>query len=266
MTDLSIVLCQTNIVWQNKKANVQNIENNYFNHIKSNEVDLILLPEMFLTGFTMDTTQFAEKMTGSTIKWLQQWAKLLNTQIWGSLIIEENDQYFNRFVIVSEKGVETYYDKVHLFRMGDENNHYSQGSNRVVYQLKGWNILLQVCYDLRFPVFSRNKNINGEKEYDVIVYVANWPKVRSYIWSNLLQARAIENQVYSIGVNRVGLDGHQIDHSGDSAVINPWGQVIYKSLPSQPDIQLVQLKKSVLNDIKNKFPAYLDADEFKLLS
>jgi predicted amidohydrolase len=264
MNDLNIVLCQTDIVWQNKNANIENIENNYFSHIKANTVDLILLPEMFLTGFTMKTSQFSEKMTGSTIKWLQKWAKTLQTQIGGSLIVEDNNQHFNRFVIMSEKGIETYYDKAHLFRMGDENNHFSKGSNRVVYQLKGWNLLLQVCYDLRFPVFSRNRNINGEKEYDVIIYVANWPKIRSYIWSNLLQARAIENQVYSVGVNRVGVDGNQVDHSGDSTVINPWGQVIYKSLPGQPDIQLVQLKKSVLDYIKTKFPAYLDADEFVL--
>jgi predicted amidohydrolase len=134
----------------------------------------------------------------------------------------------------------------------------------IVYQIKGWNLLLQVCYDLRFPVFSRNRTINNKKEYDVIIYVANWPKIRSFIWANLLQARAIENQVYSIGVNRVGVDVNHIDHSGDSSVINPWGQVIYKSLPNQPDIQLVQLKKSVLENINTKFPAYLDADEFTL--
>lgn len=264
MTDLNLILCQTDIVWEDKQANIDLIETTIFNYIRSNQADLILLPEMFLTGFTMKTTEFSEKMDGFVVKWMKKWAKVLNCQIGGSLIIEENNQYFNRFVIVSEKGVETYYDKAHLFRMGDENNHFTKGNLRVIHHLKGWNILLQVCYDLRFPVFCRNRTINTEKEYDVVIYVANWPKIRSSIWSNLLQARAIENQVYCLGVNRVGVDGNQVDHSGDSTAINPWGQVVYKALPHQKDIQLIQLKRSVLNDIKTKFPAYLDADDFEL--
>ncbi len=264
MTDLNLILCQTNIVWEDKQANIKQIEDNIFNYIRPNTADLILLPEMFLTGFTMKTAQFCEKMDGFTVKWMQKWAKTKNCQIGGSLIIEENGQYFNRFVVVSEKGIETHYDKAHLFRMGDENKHFSKGNQRIIHHLKGWNILLQVCYDLRFPVFSRNRTINNKKEYDVIVYVANWPKIRSNIWSALLQARAIENQVYCLGINRVGADGNQVEHSGDSTVINPWGQVMYKAIPHQKDIQLIQLKKSVLNDITTKFPAYLDADEFEL--
>ena len=264
MDNLKVVLCQTNISWEDKKENAKHIENKFFNHITPNTVDLILLPEMFLTGFTMKTDEFCEKMDGKTIKWMQKWAKTLNCSIGGSLIIEDNHQYFNRFVMVSEKGVENYYDKAHLFRMGDENNHFSKGNKRVIIELKGWKILLQVCYDLRFPVFSRNQTINNKKEYNVIVYVANWPKVRSNVWSVLLQARAIENQVYAVGVNRVGLDGNNVEHSGDSAVINPWGQVIYKAIPNQEDIQLIELKKSVLQNIEAKFPAFLDADKFIL--
>jgi len=264
MSDLNIVLLQTDIAWEDKQQNVTLLENDYFIHLKPNTFDLLLLPEMFLTGFTMKTQTFYEEMDGKAIKWLKKWAKKLNCQIGGSLIIKEESNFYNRFVIVSEKGVETYYDKAHLFRMGDENHHFTKGQNRVVHQIKGWRILLQVCYDLRFPVFSRNRNINDNKEYDVMLYVANWPKIRSHIWTNLLQARAIENQAYCIGVNRVGVDGNNVEHSGDSMAVSPWGQVMYKALPNQRDIQLIHLKREVLNDIKAKFPAYLDADNFEL--
>ena len=264
MDNLRLVTIQSSIIWEDKNANIRHYEQNYLSKLKPGSVDLILLPEMFLTGFSMKTDILFEEMNGFAIKKMQKWAEVLNCQIGGSIIIKENGQYFNRFLIVSKTGVETYYDKAHLFRMGDENNHFSKGTKRIIYNLNGWRLLLQVCYDLRFPVFSRNKTINNDTEYDAVIYIANWPKVRSNIWSNLIQARAIENQAYSIGVNRVGLDGNEVNHSGDSMVVNPWGQILYKAYPNQEDIQLTVLKKSELQNIKDKFPAFLDADNFEL--
>lgn len=211
----------------------------------------------------MNTVEFCQKMDGQVIEWMQTWAKKLNTQIGGSIIIEDNNKYYNRFVIVSENGVENYYDKNHLFRMGDENNHFTKGSHRVIHTLKGWKLLLQVCYDLRFPVFSRNQTIDNSKEYDAIVYLANWPEVRSEIWSTLLKARAIENQAYCIGVNRIGKDANSITHSGDSVSISPWGKE-EKFNPNQEIMKTTELSKDELNEIKSKFPAYLDANEFIL--
>lgn len=263
MNNLKITLIQTDIIWENVEQNLVRYESNYLSKLKINETDLILFPELFTTGFTMNTGLFYEKMDGKTILWMQKWAKQLNTQIGGSIIIKENNNYYNRFVIVSEKGVETYYDKNHLFRMGDENNHFTKGSDRVIHTLKGWKLLLQVCYDLRFPVFSRNQTINNQTEYDAIIYVANWPAVRSEIWNTLLRARAIENQSYCIGVNRIGKDNNDIAHSGNSVHITPWGEE-EKLTPDQESMKTIQLSKVILNDINAKFPAYLDANEFKL--
>ena len=264
MKDLNITLIQTDIIWENIDANLKQYETKYLSKIKPNQTDLILFPELFSTGFSMQTKQLAETMNGKTIKWMQQWADKLNCQIGGSLIIEENNQYFNRFLIVSKNGIETHYDKRHLFRMGEENEHFTAGNNRIIYDLNGWKILLQVCYDLRFPVYARNQTINTEKEYDALIYVANWPEVRSKIWSTLLKARAIENQAYCIGLNRVGVDGNDINHSGNSAIINPWGETVKNLTPNTQFVENIPLQSSVFEDIKTKFPAYLDADQFHL--
>jgi len=211
----------------------------------------------------MHTKTYSEQMDGPTIKWMQTWAKTLNTQIGGSIIIKENNNFYNRFVIVSTHGVESFYDKNHLFRMGDENNHFTKGENRVIHTIKGWKLLLQICYDLRFPVFSRNQTINAEKEYDAVLYVANWPAVRSEIWSTLLKARAIENQSYCIGVNRIGNDTHDMSHSGNSTITSPWGETTQLK-PNQEEAVTFILKRSIINDINIKFPAYLDANAFSL--
>ncbi|MGV6860860.1 MAG: amidohydrolase [Putridiphycobacter sp.] len=265
MNDLRVTLIQPNIIWEDKKQNINYYELNFLNQLKAGETDLILFPELFLTGFSMQTDLLAEQMDGLTIDWMTQWATKLNCVIGGSVIIKSNGNYYNRFVLVSNNGVEAFYDKRHLFRMGEENNHFSAGKDRVIFDIKGWKLLLQVCYDLRFPVFSRNQLLNGKKEYDAVVYVANWPKVRSTIWSNLLRARAIENQAYAFGVNRVGQDGNRVDHSGDSAVINPWGEVEYQAHNQEGEMRTVELKYSTLNEIAEKFPAHLDSDAFKLL-
>lgn len=260
MTDLKVVTIQTDIFWENPDKNLSFYEGEYLNKLEKSKVDLIVLPELFPTGFTMNTIDFGEEMDGNTINWMQKWANRLSCHLIGSVIIKENNNYFNRLLVVSKNGVESFYDKKHLFRMGDENNHFSAGKKRIIVNIKGWNILLQVCYDLRFPVFSRNKTISNKTEYDAIIYVANWPEVRSYAWETLLRARAIENQVFVIGVNRTGLDGNGINHSGSSSIIDPWGNYIHEHQNNINSVNNNLLKFSQIADIRVKFPAFLDAD------
>lgn len=261
MQDLKVILIQTVQHWENKAQNLNYYESNFLDKLKPAEADLILLPEMFSTGFSMDAEKLAEPMTGRAVSWMLSWAKKLNTQIGGSLIISENGNYYNRFIIASPNGIESTYNKRHLFRMANEHEHYTPGEERVIHTLKGWRILLQVCYDLRFPVFSRNRTIDGEKEYDAIIYVANWPEKRAFIWKNLIQARAIENQAYSIGLNRVGTDGNDISYSGDSMLVDPWGNILFSAVPGEEKMYSVDLQSKTLDDIKRSFPAYLDADQ-----
>lgn len=260
MQDLTVALVQTFQFWENKRSNFNHLEKHFTQALLGKEIDLVLLPEMFNTGFSMNVTELAETVEGESIQWMKKWAEKLNTQIGASLIIEENGHYFNRFVIVNELGICTAYNKRHLFRMANENQTFTAGNERVVYSLKGWNLMLQVCYDLRFPVFSRNRTIDGNKEYDALIYIANWPEKRAAVWKTLLQARAIENQTFCIGLNRVGTDGNQINYSGDTMMIDPWGNVSYQAAPNCEEISILRLKKSILVDIKIAFPAYLDAD------
>ena len=263
MKNLKVTLIQTDIIWENCEENLAKYENQYLSKLKKGETDLILFPELFTTGFSMKTELFYETMQGQTIQWMTKWALKLNTYIGGSVIIKENNNYYNRFLMVSKNGVETFYDKKHLFRMGNEHQHFSAGNKSAIFKIKGWKIRLQVCYDLRFPVFSRNKVIDNQKEYDALIYVANWPAVRSSIWSVLLNARAIENQAYCIGVNRVGLDGNQIQHTGNSTMVTPWGKV-FELNTNIEQMQTVVLLKNELDTISTKFPAFLDADAFHL--
>ena len=260
MQDLKVAIIQTQQFWEDKQANLSHYEKQFFSKLTDEKVDLVLLPEMLNTSFSMNTQKLAETEEGETVKWMQSWAAKLNCQIGGTLIIKANKSYYNRFVIVSENGVETRYNKRHLFRMANENEHFSMGQERVVYKLNGWNILLQICYDLRFPVFSRNKTIGEKKEYDLVIYPANWPAKRSAIWSTLLKARAIENQAYCIGVNRVGEDGNGITYSGDSACIDPWGTTDYQFAKNTEAVKILTLRRQVLNDIERQFPAFKDAD------
>jgi len=263
MQDLKVALIQTDQFWEDKKANFLHLENAHFSKIKPGECDLILLPEMFNTGFSMNVERLAEEMSGDSIQWLQKWAQKLDCQIGASLIVKDQNYYFNRFVIVSSKGIETHYDKRHLFRMATENEFFEAGKKPVIHQLKGWNIMLQVCYDLRFPVFSRNKTIRqltDKKSYDLVIYVANWPEKRSHVWNILLQARAIENQAYCIGLNRVGTDGKNISYAGDSALIDPWGNVDFMATKKVEVVKILTLSSAKLTDIATQFPAFRDAD------
>jgi len=260
MQDLTVGIVQTIQHWENKKKNLTHFSKILEDHFHPNSPDLVLLPEMFNTGFSMNAEPLAEQMDGPSIGWLIDQAAKYNTQIGATLIIEENGNYYNRFVIADAKGIQSHYDKRHLFRMANEHQHFTAGEERTVHELKGWRILMQVCYDLRFPVFSRNRFENERQDYDLVIYLANWPEKRSYAWSNLLQARAIENQAFCVGVNRIGSDGNDILYSGDSAAYDAWGNLLYECPKKEKIVKILRLDHSILTEIRSKFPAYLDAD------
>lgn len=257
MENLKIVAIQTDIFWENITANLANLEEKLAKI--TNEPDLIILPEMFTTGFTMNAKTLAEPMNFTTFKWMKQMAKKHNAVVTGSFIVNENGHNYNRLIWMQPDGEFDTYDKRHLFRMGDEHTFFAAGTKKIIKQLKGWNICPLICYDLRFPVWSRNKN----NEYDLLIYIANWPKSRAFVYSNLLIARALENQAYVIGVNRVGKDGLGLDYSGDSAIINYKGQTIVSETEKE-EILYAEINKKELDDFRIKFPAYLDADEFEI--
>ncbi len=255
MQDLRIALIQFDIVWQNPISNRNILEAKIANI--DPKADLIILPEMFTTGFTMDTTKHTEQMEGKTLFWMKQMAANSNTVITGSIIIKERNHYFNRLLWITPKGEQYYYDKRHLFRMAEEHNYFAQGNMQPIFKLKGWRIKPQICYDLRFPVWSRNNDL----EYDLLFYVANWPKARISAWDTLLQARAIENLSYSIGVNRVGTDGNKKDYNGHTACYNYKGELLGNMVEKEA-IVYVDLSKPDLDNYRKSFPANLDADTF----
>ena len=255
--ELNIALIQTNLAWENPEGNFT-IFNQHLEKIKG--ADLIVLPEMFSTGFSMEPAPLAEKMDGKTMQWLTQKAKEKNCVITGSFIAEEKGKYFNRLVWMRANGTFELYDKRHLFRMAGENNKYSEGQKKLIVELKGWKICPLICYDLRFPVWSRNV----QQEDDILLYIANWPAVRSYPWKTLLLARAIENQCYVLGLNRVGKDGLNLDYSGDSAVIDPLGKYVAEAVPEKEEIISITLKDELLEQCRKVFPVYMDGDKFSL--
>jgi omega-amidase len=263
MQDLKVALVQSHQFWEDKEANFENYEAQYLHGLKGQPVDLVLLPEMFNSGFTMNVHEMGESMNGISITWLQKWAKILNTTIGGSLIINEGNDYVNKFVLVDRTGITATYNKRHLFRMAEEHSFFTGGDERTIVELNGWKLCLQVCYDLRFPVYSRKKVVDNEHDYDALIYVANWPAKRSYIWQNLLQARAIENQAYVVGVNRIGEDENAITYNGHSMVINPWG-LIDLDMKQDAACAINVLSRAELDKIRTNFPAFLDADTFKL--
>jgi predicted amidohydrolase len=262
MTPLHITAVQLNLVWQDPAANRQRIERLLKG--KRAATDLILLPEMFTTGFTMEADRHWEEMEGTTQTWMQQLAKQHKALVGGSLIIREGDDYFNRFLMVGPDGVLAEYDKRHLFRMADEHDYFEAGEEWVWFTYKGWNIVPLICYDLRFPVWSRNRPLGDRSTaYDLLLYVANWPQKRAYHWDTLLRARAIENQSYVVGVNRVGKDGNGIDYEGGSVILDPMGQEL--ALNRGDDILLEHtLDPQLLLEYRKKFPAWQDADVFEV--
>ncbi len=259
MRDLRVTLVQSMLHWEDATAN-RAMFGAKMADLKGT-TDLVVLPEMFTTGFSMRSTDLAETMDGATVTWMREQAKSLDAALYGSVIIAENGKYFNRGLFVEPSGKVTVYDKRHLFRFANENEHYSPGQKRVVVEWGGWRMLLQVCFDLRFPVFSRNRG-----DYDTILYVANWPEARRYPWSQLLIARAIENQCYVVGANRVGMDGKGMHYTGDSVVIDPRGAIIGKVEASQEGTATVDLDPGALDDFREKFPVGKDADDFALRS
>lgn len=256
--DLRVAIIQPDTYWENPEANRSELEE-MISSIDSS-VDLITLPEMFSTGFSTNPQKIAEPMNFTSHKWMKQMAKRHNAAICGSLIIKEAQDFYNRLLFVKPSGETTFYDKKHLFAYGGEDALYSKGSERVIINYKGWNICPFICYDLRFPVFSRNTKL----VYDILLYSANWPAKRKNVWETLLKARAIENQAYVIGVNRVGADENQLAYHGSSTIIDPKGNEL-KRLGNTTEIGISTLSKRHLEEFREKFPAHLDADDFELV-
>lgn len=253
---MKISLVQTDLIWEDKQQNLAQIRR--LVDTISDPQDLIVLPEMFSTGFTMEPAGLAEETNGATFHWMQQLASETNALIAGSLIISDQGKYFNRFLAVSPKGLVSQYDKRHLFRMAGEETAYTKGQERVVFSWRGWRILPQICYDIRFPVWIRNR-----QDYDLALFVANWPEPRRDVWLTLLKARALENQVYIAGVNRIGIDGKGNNHVGDSMVLDPKGQVLTEA-GSESRVISANLSLEELIRFREKFQVALDQDQFEI--
>lgn len=254
---LRLTIVQSELHWEDAAANRRMFTKKLV-PLKG-RTDLIVLPEMFTTGFSMRSRELAETMKGATVQWMREQAKALDAAIYGSAIIKEKGKYYNRGLFVKPDGEVETYDKRHLFRFAKENDHYTRGGDGNVVECRGWRILLQICFDLRFPVFSRN---DTQPPYDLALYVANWPEVRRHPWNTLLLARAIENQCYVAGVNRVGKDGNGLPFSGDSVVVDPKGEVISRVEPSQEGLETIRLDWKALAEFRAKFPVLVDADMF----
>ncbi len=254
---LKVSLVQLELVWGNVDENLKRISK-ILSPMK-NQTDLIVLPEMFSSGFMMEKKNLISPKSTMTLDWMKNQAKELNVALLGSIIVEEDGKYFNRLYCVDSEKVICSYNKRHLFRMGEEHKHFSNGNEQIVFNLGKWRIRPLVCYDLRFPVWSRNRN-----NYDVLLYVANWPEARREVWNTLLKARAIENQSFVLGVNRVGTDGLGLSYSGDSSVFDAKGKLIGKCTDYEEEIITLQLKLDELNDFRKKFPVHFDADSFQI--
>jgi len=254
---LKVVIIQTNLVWENPEEN-RRVLNDKINAIKTS-VDLFVLPEMFTSGFTMNPASVAETMKGKTITWLKTIAKEKQVAITGSLVISENGNYYNRMVCVEPSGKITQYDKRHTFTLAGEHKVYTSGTEKVIFNYKGWKICPLVCYDLRFPVWARNV-----EDYDLLIYVANWPKVRINAWDALLKARAIENMTYCIGVNRVGLDGNDYEYSGYSAAYDVLGNRMDTILANKEALEIIVLEKEHIKKYREKLNFLNDKDNFSL--
>lgn len=255
---MKVALIQSSLTWENPIAN-----RNYFEekiNAINEKVDLIVLPEMFTTGFTMNPIKVAETMQGKTILWLQSLAKAKNSAITGSLIIKENNNFYNRLVFIFPSGEIQFYDKRHLFTLAGEDKVYTSGKEKLIVEYIGWKICPLVCYDLRFPVFARNI-----EDYDVLIYVANWPKTRINAWDILLQARSVENMCYTIGVNRIGLDASNFEYVGHSQAVDFLGNYILEPRETE-GVFIVELNKEKLLDTRNKLGFLNDRDSFELKS
>jgi len=261
MNELRISLVQAGIFWEDKDRNLEH----YGNLLKglSGKSDLAVLPEMFSTGFSMNVPHLAETNDGTTIQTIHSWAKAYRLAVCGSFLAKDDFQrIYNRGFFIDPDGNECFYDKRHLFRMGLEQEQFVAGNRQLTVPYKGWNIRLIICYDLRFPVWIRNR----KNEYDVLICPANWPAVRANVWKTLLAARALENQCYVCGVNRIGEDGQQTNHHGDSVLIDFKGNRILETVLNEESIATEVLRKDFLDDFRERFPAWMDADKFKIIA
>ena len=257
MNNLRVSLVQSSLFWEDISKNLTELSSKIVG--LKGKTDLIILPEMFTTGFSMNAALLAEEMDGSTMKWLKKMAGELACAITGSFIAKEAGGYFNRLVFMQPDGEYFTYDKRHLFTLAKEQHTYQQGRERLIVKWKGWSICPLICYDLRFPVWSRNT-----ENYDLLIYVANWPETRSLHWTSLLKARAIENQSYTIGVNRVGEDYKGFIYSGDSTLIDYSGTTIYSTTKAENIFTTVLSKENQVN-YRSKFDFLSDQDSFQIL-
>jgi predicted amidohydrolase len=262
---LIITTIQTDLHWEDRERNLSMLGQTIRSIKEKSEV--VILPEMFPTGFSMAPEKLAEPMNGQTVQWMQQLAAEKKIVLTGSVIIEENGNYYNRLIWMLPNGQYGYYDKRHRFTYAGEDEKFTAGNRRLIASVKGWRINLQVCYDLRFPVWSRQSipttGDHYHPEYDLLIYVANWPDKRSHAWRTLLQARAIENQCYVVGVNRTGKDGNGHQYNGESMVVDPMGEVLYIKKEIEETFTC-SLDKTHLNMIRKKFPFWKDADRFSI--
>ena len=253
---MRLTLIQTNLHWENPAAN-RKMFSDKFEHLIG-KTDLVVIPEMFTTGFSMRSKELAETMEGPTISWLQQSANKMDAVITGSMIIQEGENFYNRLLWVTPNGEIIHYDKKHLFTLAGEQKHFMAGSKRIIIKYKDWKICPLICYDLRFPVWSRNT-----EDYDLLLYVASWPDRRREAWKTLLKARAIENQCYTVGVNRVGEDGSELRYVGDSTLIDFAGKPLLAAEKIEGTFT-VDISLSDRQDFINKLPFLADRDEFQL--
>ena len=256
--NLRVSLVQSHIIWEDKNENL-----GYYGELLrriSGKTDLAVLPETFSTGFTMNVEPLADEADGITVNTIKKWAADYKMAVAGSFIAKDNGKYYNRAFLITPEGDSLFYDKRHLFQMGHEDQYFTAGDKRLVVSYRGWNICLLVCYDLRFPVWSRNVN----NEYDLLIYCANWPEARKKVWKILLQARAIENMSYVCGVNRVGIDGKGFTYRGDSLIISPKGKKLADAGKREEVTRTVSLSMDEVSELRSKFPAWKDADDFTI--
>jgi predicted amidohydrolase len=262
--DLRVSLIQAATLWHDAAGN-RRLYGDLVRALKGT-TDLVVMPETFTSGFTNETLANAESMKGESVAWLQALAAEIGVVITGSMVIRDGERYFNRLMWARPDGSLSHYDKRHLFRMANEHQRYAGGKARLLVELNGWRVCPMVCYDLRFPVWVRNRfgaTVADRFDYDLLLMVANWPAPRRTAWRTLLRARAIENLCYVAGVNRVGVDGNQLPYAGDSAVVDFLGEALV-DLGLQPQVVTTVLSATALSQHRSRFPAQLDADAFEL--
>ncbi len=254
---MKISLVQPDTVWEDKTRNLSDLDGMLVPLY--NNTDIVILPEMFNTGFSMDPARLAEHPGQETFGWMKSTAEKGNFGLCGSYIVSEKNRFYNRLIFVTPENEVWQYDKRHLFTMGAENKFFTRGRRRVAFRFRGVRILPMICYDLRFPVWSRNRN-----DTDLIIYSANWPEPRREVWNILLRARAIENQCYVAGVNRVGTDGNEIGYAGESAIVHPYGKIIESAGADRVSVVTGEISIPFLSDFRKKFPVLKDADNFSI--